>query len=187
MTEYIVHPLTPNRWNDLETLFGAKGATGGCWCMYWRLPRKVFNAQLGEANRLAFRSLVEQGPPPGLLAYTGEEPVGWMALAPRSMYPVLERSKILKPVDDKTVWSITCFFISKKHRRQGVSETLVKAAIDYARSQKAEILEAYPVDPRGKNYPAVFAYTGLFSTFIHAGFDEVARRSDSRPIVRYTL
>ncbi len=187
MTQYEISPLTPQLWDDLETLFGPNGACAGCWCMYWHLPRKIYDCQTGEANRMAFKSLVEQGPPPGLLAYNENLPIGWIALAPRSTYPALERSRVLKPIDDKPVWSIVCFYIAKKSRKMGVTKALILASIDYARSQNGEILEAYPIDPLGKKYPPAFAYTGFYSTFIEAGFQEVARRSATRPIVRYYL
>ena len=101
--DFLVHPATPDRWHDLERLFGAKGACGGCWCMLWRLPRGEYDRGKGEGNRAAMRVLIAAGKAPGLLAYVGKEPVGWCAVAPRAVYPGLERSRILKPVDDRPV------------------------------------------------------------------------------------
>ena len=181
------HPLTPERWPDLEKLFGPRGACAGCWCMYWRLLRQQFSAQQGEPNREGLKSLVDSGSIPGLLAYSADAPIGWCAIAPRTEFPVLARSRILKPVDDQPVWSVVCFFVSRAHRRQGLTIQLLKAAIDYAATCGARIVEGYPVDPRHGKSPDVFVYTGLYSAFKQAGFTEVARRSETRPIMRLII
>lgn len=136
-----VHPLTAERWDDFETLFGTRGACGGCWCMWWRLKQSDFDAQRGQANQALMRALVESGPAPGLLAYRAGQPAGWIALSPRQSYPRLARSRILKPIDDQPVWSIVCFFIAKAHRRSGLALELLKSATAYARDQGAAILE----------------------------------------------
>jgi len=142
------HALTPHRWSDLEALFGARGASGGCWCMWWRLARSQFAKQKGAANKKAFRKIVDAGPPPGVLAYTGGYPIAWCALAPREAYPVLERSRILKPIDDRPVWCVVCLFVARPFRRRGVSAKLLEAAAVYARKRGAAIVEGYPVDPK---------------------------------------
>ncbi len=180
-----MYPVTPDRWADLEKLFGPRGATGGCWCMYWRLKRFEFDAQKGEGNRQALKAIVDTGQVPGLLAYADGEPAGWCSVGPREVYPVLERSRILKRVDEQPVWSIVCLFIAKPFRRQGVSVELIKAAVTFAQKQGAKIVEAYPVEPKNDEMPAVFAWTGLAPAYHQAGFVEVARRSETRPIVRY--
>ncbi|TFH34259.1 MAG: GNAT family N-acetyltransferase, partial [Anaerolineales bacterium] len=113
-------PLIPERWPDFEQLFGAQGASGGCWCMWWRIARREFEANGNQGNRDAMRSLVEAGHIPGILAYHGDCPVGWCSIAPRSEFGALERSRVLKRIDDEPVWSIVCFYISKPHRHQGL-------------------------------------------------------------------
>ncbi|MBZ5552662.1 MAG: GNAT family N-acetyltransferase [Acidobacteriia bacterium] len=183
----VVRPLTPSRWKDLELLFGQRGACGGCWCMWWRLKRSQFVAQKGEGNRRAFRRIVELGEIPGLLAYLDNEPIGWCALSPREKLPVLERSRILQPVDDQPAWSVVCFFVSKPFRRQGITTELLKAAVDYARKRGARIVEGYPVETRKGRLPDPFVYTGLPSAFKKAGFVEALRRSPTRPIMRYVI
>jgi GNAT superfamily N-acetyltransferase len=178
------HPLTPDRWPDLEALFGANGACGGCWCMTWRLSRSQFGARKGAGNKRAFKQRVKQGPPPGVLAYAGKRAVAWCAVAPRGEYPALERSRVLSPADDKPVWSVSCFFVARDFRGQGVSVPLLKAAVKFARSQGAKIVEGYPQDLGAGTLPAPFVWTGLLPTFADAGFKEVARRSARRPVVR---
>jgi len=182
-----IQPLTSSRWPDFERLFGPRGACCGCWCMYWRLPRKQFQQQTGELNRQSMQSLVDSGVVPGLLAYQAGTAVGWCSVAPRDEFPTLLRSRILKPVDDLPVWSVVCFFIARKSRHQGLTLQLLQAAVDYARSNGAGIVEGYPVEPKAGKTPDTFAYTGLFSAFQKAGFHEVARRSETRPIMRYYL
>lgn len=178
-------PLTKERWNDLETLFGKKGACGGCWCMWWRLKRKQFELQKGELNRKAFKKVVESGEVPGILAYIGKKPAGWCSFAPREKFILLENSKILKRVDDKPVWSIVCMFIDKNHREEGIASGIVEAAVKYAKKAGAGIVEAYPIEPKIGKIPDVFAYTGVPSIYKKSGFVEIARRSISRPIFRY--
>ncbi|HEX5272312.1 MAG TPA: GNAT family N-acetyltransferase [Gemmataceae bacterium] len=178
------HPLTPERWPDVEKLFGERGACGGCWCMTWRLPRAEWEAGRGEPNKAAFRAVVEGSLPPGVLAYSGGEPIGWCAVAPREVYVRLEKSRVLARVDDLPVWSISCLFIAKPFRRQGVSIKLIGAASEFARSHGARVVEAYPVVPNSDAMPAAFAWTGTVSAYERAGFREVARRSEARPIMR---
>jgi len=179
-------PLTPDRWSDLEALFGPRGACAGCWCMWWRLPRADFERQRGEANRQVLKALVDAGQVLGLLAYMEGRPVGWCAVGPRESYPALARSRILRPVDDQAVWSVVCFFVDRRNRGQGVTGPLLQAAVQYARERGASIVEGYPVEPQDRSADA-FVYTGLASTFRRAGFTEVARRSQKRPIMRYMV
>jgi GNAT superfamily N-acetyltransferase len=178
------HALTPERWPDLEILFGERGACGGCWCMAWRLRRADFDQGKGAPNKRAFQTLVANDVRPGVLAYTGDEPIGWCAVAPRQEYVSLGRSRVLAPVDDQPVWSISCLFVARPYRRQGVSVRLLKAAAKLAAERGARIVEGYPVEPYTANMPAVFAWTGLVAAFRKAGFKEVLRRSKARPIMR---
>jgi GNAT superfamily N-acetyltransferase len=179
--------LAADTWKDFEKLFGKRGACAGCWCMWWRLNAKEFEAGKGEANRRAMRKLVRSGITPGIIAYLDGEPVGWCSVAPRSHFPRLERSRILKPVDDKPVWSVVCLFISKDHRKAGLSVKLLEAAAGFARKHGAKILEGYAVEPKKRTTADVFAYHGPASAYRSAGFTEVARRSGTRPIMRKQL
>jgi GNAT superfamily N-acetyltransferase len=153
--------------------------------MWWRLTKREFDAGKGEGNRKALKAIVDGRRVPGILAYHDGRPVGWCAIAPRGEFPRLERSRILKPVDDRPVWSVVCFFIAREYRRKGIGLALLRAAVEYAAANGAEIIEGYPVEPRRGCSPDVFVYHGLASMFRRAGFEEVARRSDTRPIMRY--
>jgi GNAT superfamily N-acetyltransferase len=182
--QFYTGPLTGERWHNLEALFGVRGACGGCWCMYWVLKRSVFDALKGEANKAALRAMVESGEVPGIVGYLDEEPVAWCAIQPRECYPVLERSRILAPVDDQAVWSIVCLFVAKQQRRKGIMVRMLESAAAYAGEQGAAIVEGYPVEPMKPDMPAAFAWTGIASAYRQAGFVEVARRSETRPVMR---
>jgi GNAT superfamily N-acetyltransferase len=155
--------------------------------MWWRLTRREWEQRAGAGNKRAFKRLVKGGQVPGILAYAGGEPVGWCAVEPRASYPVLQRSPVLKPVDEKPVWSITCLMIARPWRKQGVSLELIRAAVDHAARHGAELIEGYPVDPRAKDLGDISAFTGVPSVFRKAGFKEVLRRSATRPIMRYRV
>ena len=182
-----VAPLTIDHLPDLEELFGPNGACGGCWCMTWRvIPSEWSNAK-GAKNKAALKRLVKRGPPPGVIAYDKGMPVGWCAVAPRQDYSFLARSRVLKPVDDQPVWSISCLFVRRTHRRAGLSTRLIKAAVQLARKHGASVVEGYPIKPGKSALPDVFAWTGLPSSFKRAGFSEVACRSKTRPIMRFVI
>lgn len=180
------HALTPERFADLERLFGPRGACGGCWCMFLRVPRPQFERAKGDANRRALQRLVAAGQPTGLLAYQGEEPIAWCAIAPREATPRLLGSRLLAPVDARPVWSVTCLFVARRWRRTGLTPRLLRAACEHARSQGARCVEGYPAEPKGVQADA-FLWHGLASAFFKAGFHEVARRAPARPIVRREL
>ena len=182
-----IQPLNPDRWADLETLFGPRGACAGCWCMWWRLTRREWGQAAGAGNKRAFKRLVTGGRVPGILAYAGGAPVGWCAIEPRASYPVLQRSPVLKPVDEKPVWSITCLLVARPWRKRGLSVELIRAAVRHAALHGATLVEGYPVDPRKKDMADIDAFTGIPSTFRKAGFKEVLRRSATRPIMRYRV
>ena len=186
-------PVTAQRWGDLEDLFGPKGASSGCWCMYFRTTSAEFTAGCrngGALNKAGLRERVAQEPPPGLLAYDDEgTPVGWCAVAPRIEYGRVLRSRTTTPPDpeDPAVWAVTCFYIRRGRRGRGVASTLLDAAIEYARQQGAVAVEGYPLDPRGKRRQNAELYYGTVAMFLSSGFTEVERRSQTRPIMRLAL
>lgn len=182
-----IHPVTPSRWDDLQTLFGKRGAYGGCWCMWFRQTGSEYSANRGELNRQALCDLVESGTPPGLLAYVHGSPAGWVALGPRSVYPRLKRSRAAKALDDAPVWSLVCFYVGSRFRGHGLMHRLIEAAVDYAEERGAAILEAYPKDAALIKPTTDAAYVGISSAFIAAGFVEVARHQPARPLMRRTL
>lgn len=187
MNNFTFKELTIKTWTDFEKLFGERGACGGCWCMSWRLLSKDFEKGKGESNKKTMKGLVKKGRNIGIIAYLDTEPIGWCSVAPREDFIRLEKSRVLKPIDDKPVWSVSCLFIAKGYRKMGVSAKLLKEAVKFAKKNGAKIVEGYPTYPYSDNIPAAFAWTGIPSSFVKAGFTEAARRSKTRPIMRYNL
>jgi len=155
--------------------------------MWWRLLRSEFYQKQGYENKVSMKKIVDSGEIPGILGYFGDEPVGWCAVAQRDTFLKLERSRILKRVDDKPVWSVVCFFVAKAFRRKGVSIELLREVVNYVGKKGGKIIEGYPVEPKKSRTPDPFAFTGLASAFRKTGFVEVVRRSETRPIMRYII
>lgn len=188
MPALAIHALTPDRWDDLVGLFGPeRGANSGCWCMWWRMTRADWNLVPRDEKRDRFHAIVDAGPPPGVLAYQGNQAVGWCAIGPRHTLPQMNRSRVAAPLDAvEGVWAVNCFFIRAGHRGQGMMRTLLEGALRFAAREGAGIVEACPIEPArkliwGEGYP------GIASVFREAGFQEVARRSPTRPLMRKTL
>ena len=186
-----VRPLTPGRWPDFEAVFEAKGCSiaRGCWCTYYRESGKQAlppGVKPPEARKARMKALVESGPPPGLIGYSGRTPVGWVTLGPRADFAKLRRSPVMKPVDPQPVWSIVCFVVPPAYRHQGVATALLQGAIAYARERGVMLLEAYPID-KAERGADEWLWHGARSMYDKAGFVEVARRRPERPVVRLAL
>jgi GNAT superfamily N-acetyltransferase len=188
MTGLEVKPLTRGRWSDLLELFGDRGAYSGCWCMFFRRTSAEFEEgcrNKGAGNRAAFEALVDRRRSPGLLAYLDGRPVGWCSVAPRNEFGRVERSPVTKPIDEQEkVWAIVCFYLDRHHRRSGVASALLEAAVAHAAAKGAKVVEGYPIDVKGARKPSAELYHGTASMFADAGFEEVARRSPTRPLMR---
>jgi GNAT superfamily N-acetyltransferase len=187
-----VLPLTPERMDDLASLFEQGGDPKWCWCTSFRLRgRDEFQRRPSE-NRALLAELAERGPAPGLVAYRDGRAVGWVSLGPREDFERLTYSKVLAPIDDRPVWSIVCFVVGRRERGQGIAGALLDAAIEHARASGATTLEAYPADTGGDRIPSANVYKGTLSMFERAGFRVVERRqwnptTPVRPIVRLEL
>lgn len=183
------HPATPDRWEDLERLFGPeRGGNAGCWCMWWRLKKPEWD-KLGKPGRKrSFKRLVASGEVPGILAYRGDEPVGWCAIAPRGSTPRLNTSRVAAPTEPVTPedWAITCFYIAPAHRHTGLMEALVAAALKHALRNGAKRVDACPIEPKRKLMWGE-GFVGIASVFRKAGFREIEKRSETRTLVRREL
>lgn len=177
------HPVTPARLPDLERFSEAHGKFRYCSCMRWRLRSTEFQHSTKDDRVAALEKLVRHGTPVGVLAYLEKEPVGWCSIAPRETYGALEHYRALPRLDDAPVWSVVCFFVDRRVRRQGVTLGLLKAAVKYARSRGAKIIEGYPVEPG----PRLYTYMGSPSIFRQAGFHDVTPPGQARRIMRYVV
>jgi hypothetical protein len=188
MAGFTAAPLTPETWKDFEEVMGSNGGARGCWCMHWRLSFTEWSAGRGDGNRDALRKRANKQPPPGLVCYLAGEAVGWVGIGDRSEYPRLQRSAVTKAVDDTPAWVITCLFVRRGHRKQGLQVEMIAAACDFAAEQDQQTVEGIPVDPAsGKTAGADNAMTGIASAFREAGFTEVARPKKDRPVMRRTI
>lgn len=180
----IVKKLTPKLWQDLENLFGEKGACGGCWCMYWRIEKsEKWEDVKGLKAKKRFKRLVDDGDVKGLLAYCDGEPVGWCTFGKRTDFSRLDRAPSLKCDDAESVCSIPCFYVKSSYRKKGVSTALLEAASKALADQGESILEGYPVKPTqagNKNIPAAFAWTGTIPLFEKAGFKLVGSMTSAK-------
>lgn len=189
MVDRIV-PLTPDLWPAFERLFGKQGACMGCWCMYWRLPRKDYDAKRGPAAKQLFKRRIAEGPPPGVVAMMGDDAVGWLQIGPRADTPqwngARRVSAPVKPADaeDGRVWAATCFFVKNSVRGEGVADALLRAGVKFAKENGARVVEGCPIESPAS---AGAAYVGRLAVFERAKFREVARRKVNRPLMRITF
>jgi GNAT superfamily N-acetyltransferase len=173
-----VHELDVARWGDFERLFESRGAPKYCWCMAWRATPEERGVP-GSERKPLMRARVEAGVPVGLLGYLDGEPSAWCSVAPRPTHRKLEPGQN----DDPTIWSVTCFFVPRALRGQGLSRRLLEAALEHARRSGAKVVEAYPVDPDSPSY----RFMGFRSLYEAAGFEEVGRAGERRRVVRKVL
>ena len=188
---FTARELTSDDWPHIKKLFGAKGACGGCWCMYWRVQKgdKPWDQVKGEPNRKAFKKLVESGKARGVLAFEGDQPVGWCSFGKRVDFPRLDRVKAYQHEDTKGVWSINCFYIKAGYRGKGLGMLMAKKAVAAIKKRRGKIIEAYPatLTKDGKRLPDAFVCTGPEVIFERLGFKEIQRLARTRPLYRLTL
>ncbi|MDX3808633.1 GNAT family N-acetyltransferase [Bosea thiooxidans] len=189
---FAVWPLTPERWGDLEDLFGPQGPSYGCWCNHFRMPQRLRMPLLGAGARQLFEERVRRGPPPGVLAYADDEAVGWLQVGPRAHVPEWNNPRRAStplpdaPAEDERNWAASCFFVRKGFRGKGVTGALLAGAVAFARESGARLVEAAAMDNRDKRSPEGL-YVGPESVFRRAGFVEVARQKPGRPLLRLML
>lgn len=162
-------------FNDVKTMLGPKQRPDAnvCWCLSYRIPSKENQALTGRARGERVEQLIQEEGPIGVLAYDGDEVVGWAAVAPRAD-TTFARSRKIPHVDDLDVWSVWCIRVRPGHRGKGISHNLLAGAVTLARDQGAPVVEGYPVDNRGEKVDQTMAYVGTRKLFERAGFTKVA-------------
>ena len=166
-----VRPATV--FDDIRTLVGPKRPdANACWCLSYRIPSKLNNELRGTARGDYVKGLLVNGPL-GVIAYDGDEPVGWAAVAPRADTSFARNRKI-PHVDDQPVWCVWCIRVRPGYRGTGISHTLIEGAVAFARDNGAPAIEAYPLDNKGAKVDLTMAYAGLRKNFEAAGFTHAA-------------
>ncbi len=176
-------PVTVKSLVHLDRFSREHGKFRYCSCMRWRMTAGEFRASTAQERAATLERLVRSGIPVGILAFSGGRPVGWCSIAPRETYQRLEHYSPLARLDDAPVWSVVCFFVDRLFRRQSLTLGLLKAALDYAFSQGAGIVEGYPVKPEARSY----TYMGSPGTYLQAGFTDVTPPDRTRLIMRRSL
>lgn len=167
---YDVRPATLDRFDDVATMIGPRDpAASVCWCLSHRIPAALNRALTGRARGDHVRELCGRPVAPGVLAYDGDEVVGWAAVAPRADLP-FARSRKIPTLDDLPVWSLWCLRVRPGHRGHGISHALLDGAVAHAREQGAPAVEGYPVDNRGARVDLTMAYVGTRKLFEDGGF-----------------
>jgi GNAT superfamily N-acetyltransferase len=179
-----IHVVGPGDRTSIETLFGARGACAGCWCMHWRLERggQLWRDMQGEPNKRAFFKLLAAGHLHALIAQAAGQPVGWCSFGPRADFPKLERSRVFHRARAKPAsWSVVCFYIKPGWRGRGVATSLLQAVSDIARAAGASEIEGFPaLHPEGARLAAAFAFTGVAEMFEAAGYCPVQSTTGRR-------
>ncbi|TDG00031.1 GNAT family N-acetyltransferase [Arthrobacter terricola] len=185
-------PITtcPANWPDVEKLFGVRGEPSRCWCRWFALPGQDWKATAPGTRKEQLKAKFDDGPEPGVLAFRGDEVVGWCGVEPRQCYPRIERSQVLRAAGpaaraDTGVWSVSCFVVAPGHRRSGVAAALLSAAVGHAFANGADVVEGYPVD-RALRPKAGTAdlYQGTVGLFTAAGFTTISKKVPGREVMR---
>ncbi|MFJ4045535.1 GNAT family N-acetyltransferase [Microbacterium sp. NPDC089987] len=168
----LVRPAT--RFDDVATLVGPKNpASNVCFCLSYRIGNKENVALRGEARANRVRELCDLDPPPGVIAYLDEDPVGWAAVHPRRDTS-FARNRLIPHMDYRDVWSLWCFRVRPGYRKQGIMHALAAGAVEHARECGAPAIEGYPVDNRGEKVNQTMMYVGTRALFESAGFHKAA-------------
>ncbi|MCW3494805.1 GNAT family N-acetyltransferase [Microbacterium sp. SSM24] len=192
MAQITIQPATADRFADAQHAWDNGGDGRGCQCQWWTITNAEWNTTSQPQRQELFRAEVDAGPPPGLVAYVDGEPAGWVRVGPRTRQRRLARTKNFaqsaEPWDDDSVWAVSCFVVRKEHRGEGLNDRLLAAAVDFAREGGARVIEAYPLDPaEGSKKGSSALFHGVVSTFVKAGFEEVARPRADLAIVALDL
>ncbi|WP_458111159.1 GNAT family N-acetyltransferase [Arthrobacter sp. R1-13] len=184
----------PALWPDVETLFGIRGDPSRCWCRFFTLTSSEYNNTSPEERKSQLRARFDSPKPePGVMAYLEGKPVGWCAVEPRSCYPRIERSQLMRDAAPRLaelpvpgdIWSVTCFVVASGHRRKGIAAALLQAAVEHAFTHGAAMVEGYPIDPAARpKAGAADLYHGPLSLFLTAGFRLVDTTTPGRAVVR---
>lgn len=175
----VVREVTRETWPDFERLFEARGGPSYCWCMAFRATREELRGADRPSRKVQMEARVNAGTPVGILGYLGSEPVAWCSVAPRHTF----RKLVSDGSSNEGVWSITCFYVARRHRGAGIAAAMLAAAVRHAEAGGARLVEAYPVDPQSPSY----RHMGFLPTFEKAGFTECGREGKRRHIMRLPI
>jgi GNAT superfamily N-acetyltransferase len=183
---------TTARWDDVQHALTGGGDGASCQCLWPVLTNKDWQQTTTPERTEMFREEIDAGPPPGIIAYVDGEAAGWIRIRPRTRQARIPRTRMIaaastEPFDDESVWAVTCFVVRREHRGTGLNAELLQAAVDYARTSGARLIEGYPVDTRGEKQRSNGLFHGTLGTFLAAGFDERVPLKPGRALVTLDL
>ena len=183
---------TSARWDDVQHALTGGGDGASCQCIWPMLSNKEWNETTTPQRTEMLRDEIQAGPPPGLIAYIDGEAAGWIRIGPRTLQQRVPRTRMIaaastEPLDDESVWAVTCFVVRREHRGSGITLELLRAAVDLARRSGARLVEGYPVDTRGEKKRTNDLFHGTLATFLAAGFEERAEMKPGRTLVALDL
>ncbi|MCL4189519.1 MAG: hypothetical protein KJZ85_18115 [Rhodobacteraceae bacterium] len=182
-----IGPLTPDRLDELDRLLAADSVARGCRCLHWRIPTRERALIPGPERAARFAALAAGARPPGLIATDAAGPAGWVQITPRAEVPRFQTAVSARPAADTPAgtWALSCFFIRRDLRRQGVMTALARAACAFAAAHGAAAVEA-AARRTGGNLAWGEGFTGLVPSLARAGFAEVEARTPLRVLMRWT-
>lgn len=188
MVTITTQPATITRWDDVQHSLSGGGDGRSCQCIWPIVRNKVWESTTLDERRDMLHDEIAAGPPPGLVAYVDGEAAGWIRVGPRTVQQRVLHTRAIaaatdEPLDDDSVWAVTCFVVRKEHRGQGLNATLLASALDFARTSGARVIEAYPVDTSSGSHRSNDLYHGTLSTFLAAGFERGPALSARRVLV----
>jgi GNAT superfamily N-acetyltransferase len=192
MTTITTEAATTARWDDVQHALTGGGDGAGCQCI-WPMLRAKDWAQTTTSQRTEMlRDEIDTGPPPGLIAYVDGVAAGWVRIGPRPRQRRMTHTRMIaeataEPLDDESVWALTCFVVRREYRGAGLNTELLAAAVDYAGRAGARVVEAYPVDTGGEKQASNDLYHGTLRTFLAAGFTQRGKLKPGRPLVALEL
>lgn len=192
MATITTEPATSTRWDDVQHALTGGGDGASCQCIWPMLSNKDWNETTTPERTEMLRAEVDSGSPPGIIAYVDGEAAGWIRIGPRTRQERIARTRMIasastEPFDDASVWAVTCFVVRREHRGTGLNHALLGAAVDFARSEGARLIEGYPVDTRGEKKRTNDLFHGTLTTFLAAGFEEQAEMKPGRTLVALEL
>lgn len=192
MAEVTIQDATAERLDDVVHALTGGGDGAACSCQWWMMPNSRWQQTPRDERADMLRDELIAGPPPGLVAYVDGAAAGWVRIGPRPPQVRIGRTRAIaaatsEPLDDDTVWALSCFSVRREHRGAGLTARLLDAAIAYARTHGARVIEGYPVDTTVGTASSDALYHGALSTFLQAGFVELDRCGGNRALVALTL
>ncbi|MEV7633162.1 GNAT family N-acetyltransferase [Microbacterium sp. NPDC089318] len=179
---------TIRRWDDVQHALSGGGDGRSCQCIWPVVRNRVWQTTSLDERRDMLHDEIDAGPPPGLIAYVDGEAAGWIRVGPRTVQQRILHTRAItaataEPLDDESVWAVTCFVVRKEHRGQGLNATLLASGLDFARESGARLIEAYPVDTSTGSHRSNDLFHGTLSTFLAAGFERGPTLTGGRVLV----